>query len=286
MAAVAQREGRVEVEGGSVWYRIVGDAESVPLVTLHGGPGYPSVSLQPLEALANDRPVVFYDQLGCGNSDRPEDRGLWAVGRFVDELEILLDHLGFDEVHLFGHSWGTLLAVEFYLSHPERVHSMVLLGPLLSTDRWTADCDGLISQMPEDLQAIHADPDATEDEVDRLNDEFRRRHIFRPEEEPEPRKKAREGFGLSVYNTMWGPNEFTPTGSLRGYNRTTDLGRIDVPVLYLCGRYDEATPGSTTYYASLTPDAQVKVFEGSAHFAPLEETDEFIETVGGFLAPS
>lgn len=157
-------------------------------------------------------------------------------------------------------------------------------NPVLSTDRWTADCDRLISEMPEDLRAIHANPDATEDEVDRLNDEFKRRHVFRPEEEPEARKKAREGFGLSVYNTMWGSNEFTPNGTLGGYDRTANLGRIGVPVLYLCGRYDEATPESTAYYASLTPEAQVKVFEESAHFAPLEETDGFIETVRRFLA--
>lgn len=277
-------EGRVEVRGGSIWYRVVGGGDGLPLLTLHGGPGYPSASLAPLEALASDRPVVFYDQLGCGRSDRPADGSLWTVERSVEELEIVLRHLGFEDVHLLGHSWGAMLALEFYFAHPEMVRSMVLVSPPLSASRWTADCERLIAQFPADLRAIYADPDASDEEIELLNSEFRKRHIFRPDDEPEARRKAREGFGEQVYNYMWGPNEFTPTGILRDYDRTGDLSDISVPVLYVCGRYDEATPESTRYYASLTPDAEVKVFGNSAHFAPLEETADFMATVGQFLA--
>ncbi len=276
-------EGRLEVEGGSIWFRLVGGGEAPPVVTLHGGPGYPSASLEPLEALASDRQVVFYDQLGCGNSDRPEDASLWTVERFVDELGRLLRHLDIDDAHLLGHSWGTMLAVDFYLAHPDAVRSLVLVSPALSAPRWSADCERLISRLPPDLRAIHADPDATGQEIERLNTEFKRRHIFRPDEEHEARRKAGAGFGELVYNTMWGPNEFTPTGSLKEYDRTDDLAEIGVPVLYLCGRHDEATPESTHFYASLTPNARVKVFEDSAHFSPLEETDEFMDTVARFL---
>lgn len=276
-------EGRVRVSGGSIWYRVVGTGDATPLVTLHGGPGYPSVSLEPVEALAGDRPVVFYDQLGCGNSDRPDDPELWTVDRFVEELRLLLDHLGYQEVHLLGHSWGTTLAVEFYLDHPQRVRSMILVGPLLSTDRWTKDCERLISQLPDDLAAIYADPNVPENDAERLNDEFKKRHVFRPGEDPESRKKAKEGFGEQVYKTMWGPNEFTPVGNLVGYDRTADLGRVGVPVLYLCGRYDEATPESTRYYASLTPDADVTVFEESSHNSFVEQTEEFNARVSDFL---
>jgi proline iminopeptidase len=61
-------EGYIEVPGGKVWYRVVtpeGDrAGAVPLLCLHGGPGFTHYYLEPLEALAEHRPVVFYDQLG------------------------------------------------------------------------------------------------------------------------------------------------------------------------------------------------------------------------------
>lgn len=280
----SETEGRLEVPGGSIWYRIVGDGPGLPVVTLHAGPGYPSVSLQPLELLATDRPVVFYDQLGCGNSDRPDDPELWTTERFVAELRVLLDALDYKNVHLLGHSWGTVLGVEFYMAHPARVRSMVLVGPMLSTNRWTEDCKRLISQLPQQFVDIYNDPEATDEEVESLNTEFKRRHVFRVDETPESRKRAMEGFGSQVYNTMWGPNEFTPVGSLVGYDRTQDFGRIDVPVLYLCGRFDEATPDSVTYYASLTPNAEVTVFERSSHNSFLEETDEFMERVRVFLA--
>lgn len=276
-------EGRVEVRGGSIWYRLVGGALGVPLVTLHGGPGYPSPYFEPLEALAVDRPVVFYDQLGCGNSDRPDDERLWTVPRFVEELDALVDHLGVDQVDLLGHSWGTVLAVEFYFSKPDVVRSMIQLGPVMSAARWAEDCSRLISGFPADLRDIHANPDADIEEIERLNTEFRKRHIFRLDEEPSFMAKVREGFGKQVYNTMWGPNEFTLTGSLGGYDRTGDLGRIEVPVLYLCGRHDEATPESTHFYASLTPGADVHVFEDSSHFAFLEQPDEFVDVVRRFL---
>ena len=227
---------------------------------------------------------MFYDQLGCGNSDCPDDEDLWTVERSVAELADLINHLGFDSVDLLGHSWGTMLAVDFYLTHPEAVKSMVLASPALSASRWTEDCARLISNMPDDLRAIHGNPDASEEEIERLNTEFKKLYIFRPEEEHEARKEAREGFGLPVYNSMWGPNEFTPTGVLKDYDRTGDLGRIHVPVLYTCGRHDEATPESTQYYASLTPNARVTVFEDSAHFAHLEQTDEFVLVVSEFFA--
>ncbi len=277
-------EGRIEVRGGSVWYRLVGDGDGPPLVTLHGGPGYPSASLQPLEGLASGRRLVFYDQLGCGNSDRPDDPSLWTMERFIDELERLLDHLGFEYVHLLGHSWGTMLAVDFYLRRPQSIRSMILVSPALSASRWEDDSERLISAFTPELREIHADPHASAEEVERLTAEYMSRHFLRIREDPEPVKRAREGFGPQVYTTMWGPNEFTPTGPLKDYERADDLPRLNVPVLYLCGRYDSATPQTTEFYASLTPNSAIKVFENSSHHCFIEDADDFTTTAIKFLA--
>ncbi len=105
-------EGHVTVNGGKIWYRIVGSGKGTPVLVLHGGPGFPSDYLQPLEALGDERPVVFYDQLGCGKSDRPEDPKLWRAQRFVEELAEVRNALGLERIHLYGHSWGTMLAVD------------------------------------------------------------------------------------------------------------------------------------------------------------------------------
>ena len=105
-------EGFVAVPGGRVWYKVVGSGSGTPLLLLHGGPGATSHYLEPLSALGDERPVIFYDQLGCGRSDRPSDTNLWRVERFVEELKMVRQTLGLRRLHILGHSWGAMLAAE------------------------------------------------------------------------------------------------------------------------------------------------------------------------------
>lgn len=64
------QEGFLQVNGGKIWYKVRG-GNGVPLLMLHGGPGFTSYYLTPLaDSLANDRPVILFDQLGCGRSDK------------------------------------------------------------------------------------------------------------------------------------------------------------------------------------------------------------------------
>ncbi len=136
-AGLSPTEGYVDVEGGRVWFRIVGSGNATPLVLLHGGPGAPSHYLNPLEQISEDRPVIFYDQLGAGRSDRPTDTTLWRVDRFVDELAQLRSALGLDEVHILGHSWGAMLAMDYMLTEPDGVKSIIFASPALNVKRWT-----------------------------------------------------------------------------------------------------------------------------------------------------
>src|SRR5260370_39262458 len=146
--------GYIPVEGGRVWYKIVGAGKpGVPLLTLHGGPGYPHDYLEPLEQLADARPVIFYDQLGCGKSDHPPDRALWRIERFVRELAQVRQALDFEQLHLFAHSLGTMLAVDHLLTGAS-VTSLILASPALSIPRWMADADRLRQTLPADVQEI------------------------------------------------------------------------------------------------------------------------------------
>ena len=136
---LAPGEGFIDVEGGRVWYEIAGSGSETPLRLLHGGPGATSGYLDPLRRLADERPVVFYDQLGCGKSDRPDDQSLWTVARFLRELQQVRDALELNEVHILGHSWGTMLAAEYMLTKPSGVKSLILASPALSIPRWLED---------------------------------------------------------------------------------------------------------------------------------------------------
>src|SRR6266498_302131 len=112
-AFMKAEEGHISVPGGKVWYKIVGKRKAVPLIVIHGGPGYPHFYLKPLEDLSNEREVIFYDQLGCGNSACPDNKNLWTVERFVDELETVITTLALEQYHILGQSWGAALAISY-----------------------------------------------------------------------------------------------------------------------------------------------------------------------------
>lgn len=127
-------EGTVCFGEFGTWYRVVGDpsvpqSPRLPVLALHGGPGLPHDSLEPLVDLARTgRPVVFYDQLGCGNSTRPGDPNPWSVELLLEELAVVWRELGLDAVHLLGHSWGGLLAVDHALGGADGLASLMLVG--------------------------------------------------------------------------------------------------------------------------------------------------------------
>lgn len=283
------KEGYVEVTGGKIWYRIVGaEKTGIPLLTLHGGPGAPHDYLEPMEALADERPVIFYDQLGCGFSDRPSDTNLWTVERFVDELSMLRAALKLEKVHIMGQSWGTMLAVEYLIrKNPENVKSLVLSGPYLSTALWVADQRNWISQLPESVQDTIAKYEASGDFSSPSYQDammhFYSKHLCRIDPWPDCLNRAMEKMGFEVYEYMWGPSEFSMTGTLRNADLTDQLQHIQVPVLFTCGEFDEATPETTQYFTSKIEKAEMHVLIGASHSHQVEKPDEYIQVLREFL---
>ena len=130
------REGMIDVPGGRVWYRSVGQG-GIPLLCLHGGPGMTHNSIEPLEDLGHRRRVIFYDQLGCGRSHKPDDTSLWTVPHFVREVEVVRSALELDRFHLFGSSWGGQLSMQYVLDYqPASLASLLMSGSLASMPCW------------------------------------------------------------------------------------------------------------------------------------------------------
>lgn len=280
-------EGYISVTGGRVWYKVVNPGSGIPLLTLHGGPGSPHDYLEPLEKLANERPVIFYDQLGCGKSERPDDTTLWQRGRFVEELNQICRTLDLEQFHLFGHSWGSMLAIDYAHTKPNGLMSLILASPPLSIPRWLKDMEYYRSSLPADVQKIldeHEKSGTTNsDEYQQATMEFYRRYLCRLNPWPEPLERTIAGEGIIVYTTMWGQTEFYMTGNLLSYDCTSQLNEIHIPALFTCGRYDEATPEATAWYQSLLPESELAIFERSAHMPHLEETEDYLNTVRNFL---
>lgn len=284
---LAVNEGHADVTGGRVWYRVVGNGPGMPLVTVHGGPGATHDYLEPLEALATDRPVLFYDQLGAGKSDAPDDIGLWTNDRLVDELQRVLDAAGLDRVHLLGQSWGTMIAAEFALRAPGRVASLVLSDPVLSMPLFAAGTAALRAALPERVREVldrHEEAGSLDsEEYQDAAMEFYRRYVCRLDPWPEPLMRSFGQLNGTIYERMQGPNEFVITGIHKDYDITGRLGEISVPTLFICGRHGETRPEETTLYHSMTPGSELVIFEESSHLPHLEEPGPYLQVLRDFL---
>ena len=284
-------EGFIQVEGGRIWYHRVGTGPGTPLVLLHGGPGSCSYYLKPMVALATDRPVILYDQLGCGKSDRPTDTTLFTVDRYVRELQSLRDSLGLRDIHLYGHSWGAMLAQAYMATHPQGVRSLTLSSPLVTTAQWIHDADSLRRFLPDSLQRA-----ITVNEVNHTTDApaygaavmaYTRLYISRqPGRNRADSDSSGRGFGKNVYEYMWGPSEFTSVGTLRTFDGTAALRTLTLPTLFITGEFDEATPGSTRRFSQLVPGAEFVVVPGSGHMTINDNPDALFTALRAFLARS
>jgi proline-specific peptidase len=281
--------GHIPVTGGNVWYRRSGSGERLPLLLLHGGPGAASYYMEPLaERLAAHRPVVVYDQLGCGRSDRPADTSLWTVDRSVQELEQVRAALGLDRCHLLGQSWGGWLAIDYMARQPEGIAGLVLASTSASIPQFMAEARRLIEQLPEPASStlISLGERGAYDDPDYLAavEVFYHRHLCRADPWPEALVKSVEQMdGNPVYLTLNGPTEFDVIGLLRDWDRSADLHRIASPTLITVGRYDELTPACAQTILEGVPDGRLVLFEESAHIAHLEEGERYAEVVEAFL---
>lgn len=282
------REGYLPVPGGMVWYRKVGDGPGLPLLVLHGGPGAGSEYLDVLGALGDRRTVVFYDQLGGGRSQAPDLPGLWQMERFVNELAAVRRMLGLHRLHLFGHSWGGWLALDYLLTRPRGVAGVTLASTSASIPQQAREQAVLRATLPaelaEALNAYQARGEYDDPAYRGALVEFYQRHVCRLPVWPAQLERAMVRLPPSaVYRAMLGPNELVFTGTMRDWDRTGELATIDVPALVTVGRFDEITPACAETLRQGLPDARLRVFEASAHMPHLEETDAYLSELAGFL---
>ncbi len=280
-------EGYVELTEGKVWYRITGTGDKTPLLLLHGGPGFPSYYLNPLVELGDDRPVIFFDQLGCGRSTHHTDTTLMTIGSYVEQLEQLRKVLGLESFYLYGQSWGTMLGVDYYLKYPKYVKAMILSSPALSATMWAQDAEILITTLPDSIQAAISKSVETGDfnhpEYQNAINIFYQNFMARKLPWDANMDSTFAEMNQDIYGFMWGPSEFTPTGNLKNYDRTNRLGDIKIPTLFICGEYDEARPETVQYYHSLVPNSKFEVIKNAAHITMHDNPSADIAAIRDFL---
>ena len=287
------KEGFISFHGYNVWYRAVGDREApgkFPLLCLHGGPGASHDYLAPLEALvATGRRVIFYDQLGGGNSDHPHNPSLWTVPLFVEELGVVRQALGLERVHILGQSWGGMLGMEYALTQPAGLASLIVADSPASMPQWVAEANRLRADLPPNVQETLLKHEAAGTTDDPAYQEamlvFYRRHVCRLDPWPDCFNRTFEKLSQypEVYNTMNGPSEFHVIGVIKDWDIVDQLGKIQTPTLVLSGRHDEATPAIAQTVHRGIPGSEWVVFENSSHTPHLEEPEHFLQVVANFL---
>jgi L-proline amide hydrolase len=280
-------EGYVDFRGNRTWYRVAGDLGSgaVPLLALHGGPGSTHHYFAPLDGLADERPVVVYDQIGCGRSDRPELE--WSVDVFRDEVDVVRSQLGLDRIHLLGTSWGGMLALEHVLAGAEGVVGLILSSTLASLEHWAAEQRKLRAALPAAVIEVldrHERAGTYDDpEYEEAMQAYSDRHFYRgPQPRPELERMNAEKSTV-VYRAMQGPNEWTVTGALKGWDVRDRLHEIDIPTLVIRGRHDMSTDPISATLVNGIQGAREVVLENSSHTPVLEETNEYVAAISEFM---
>lgn len=292
--ALPVTEDTIAFHGYRTWYRAVGDGEDagkLPLLCLHGGPGATWHHMEPYEALAEGRRVIFYDQLGCGNSsiEGSHEPGMWTTELYVEEVGAIREALGLDRVHVLGHSWGGMLAMAYAITQPAGLASLVVESSPASVPFWLTELANLRAQLPPDVEATlrahEADGTFDDPAYEEAMMVFYRKHVCRMDPWPGSFVRTMEGLAANseVYMTMNGPSEFHVIGTIKDWDVTSQLHRIQAPTLIFCGEHDEVTPATAELAHRGIAGSEFEVMPGCSHMSQEERPEETLGMLRDWL---
>lgn len=277
--------------GYNVWVKHVAThGSSIPILTLHGGPGFPHFYFECFEDFlpAAGLTYWYYDQLGCGFSDQPNDTRLWNLARFTSEVEEVRAALGFERMVVLGHSWGGMLAIEYALAHPDRLAGLVISNMVASIPSYEVYIRKLRDELPaaklDRLQQLERAQAYDSPEYEDIINYLYHRHICRLSPWPEPVSRAVKWLALPVYNTVQGKSEFEVTGNMKGWNRWQDLPKIRTPTLILGGRYDTMNPQDLMEMSRRMPDASTVICPNGSHLSMYDDQQSYFSALLPFLS--
>lgn len=281
-------EGYMPFLSYKTYYRIVGDKKNnnkKPLLILHGGPGSTHTALEVLDKISyiDDRQLIYYDQIGCGNSYLEGHPELWKLETWIEELKEIRKFLKLDEVHIVGHSWGGMLEIA-YISDisPSGVKSAILSSALSSSKLWGEEQHVKIRYLSEEDQNGIFFAELTDNyfcqEYFTANQHFMQRHCNYAVNENSPECLKRPVmFGKESYNVAWGPNEFTPQGTLKNFDYTEKMKKWTVPTLIISGTEDLCSPLIAKTMFDAVPNSKWELFKDCKHCGFADYNDKFVK---------
>ena len=270
----------------NVWTRRVGDNPDCRLLLLHGGPGATHEYLLGFDSFLPQAgvEVIYYDQLGSGWSDAPDDPSLWTIERFVDEVEQVRRALGLESFYLLGQSWGGILGIEYALAHQEHLAGLVISNMMASIPAYNTYASevlvpGLDPERTARIKALEAAGDTDDPEYEELlMAEHYVKHVLRlpVEEWPEPVTRSFSRINKDIYVPMQGPSELGASGTLVDWDRFDDLARIAVPTLVIGAAHDTMDPDHKRAMAAQLPKGEDLHCPEGSHLAMYDDQQTYM----------
>jgi proline iminopeptidase len=287
----SENQGMINVLGYNLFYEIFEPKNGTPkgtVLTLAGGPGCPHQYILPMSDLTNyGYRVIFYDQLGIGRSEMPQNKYMFSIEYNVEEVEALRVAMNLGKINLWGSSYGGALAIAYALKYQRNLKCLITAGGLASVPLTVEGMMKWKSELPLEVLSVL---DKYESVGDYENPEyinammvFYHRYVCRLPEWPEEFVYTNDNISKPVYHLMNGPNEYTIIGNLKYWDVTDKLPTIKVPTLVTGGRYDEVSPKVAESIHRGIKGSKRLTFENSAHTPFWDEREKYLEAVAKFL---
>ncbi len=279
----------------NVWTKRIGNNPSMKLLLLNGGPG---ATHEYFECFENFMPaegieIIYYDQLGCGNSQDPKDTSLFDLARYVDEVEQVRKALNLNQenFYLLGHSWGGILAMEYALKYQQNLKGVIISNMMSDAIEYGKYADDVLAKQMDPkildtIRGLEAKKDFTNPKyMDLLYNHFYTKHILRMplSEWPEPVNRSFAKMNQALYVTMQGPSEFGISGKLTTWSVKNQLKQISVPALVVGAEHDTMDPAHMKWMAGAIENGTYLYCANGGHMSMYDDQETYFKGLIHFM---
>lgn len=284
-----EEEGFVRVGAHRIFYRSLGRAVHGTVLVVHGGPSDHRYLACLADLVPHGYRLVWFDQWGCGRSERPSSFDGFTVERAAEEVRDVADALHLRSPHLFGHSWGGALSLEAASRFPRRFRSLIVCGAFASDASFQRAMRLHVRSLPASLRS----PIERGERTGRYEDPAYRRAVRRRRREhslgmrvlPFDIAVTEPSINQPLLRAIYGerPGLFSPaTGALGAWDVRPRLGAIDVPCLVMAGEKEAGRYTALELHRRL-PRSRLRLVPGCAHLPFLQSRDRFMQALLEFL---
>lgn len=276
-----------------VWTKRIGHNPTKKVLLLHGGPGGSHDGYECFESFLPKEgiEIIYYDQLGSGNSDHPDDTSYFNLPHFVEEVEAVRQGLGLDSsnFYLYGQSWGGLLAMQYALKYQRHMKGMIISNMMASCKAYGRYANEVLAkQMPamalDSIRQLEAKKDYQNPAyMALLQRHFYSKHVLRLAEWPEPVSRMFSKLNYSIYLAMQGPSEFGVSGKLQNWDVSALLPQIAVPTLVIGATYDTMDPAYLAWMSKQMPKGQFWLCKNGSHLCMYDDQQAYFKGLVSFL---